>query len=302
MTITIEEAVQQIDAWRGKHLDIIEMPGGITNENYRVNVDEQPYFVSIPGAGTEYLAVDRVNKYHNTLIAAAAGVGPRIIHYLSDHHVMVLEFIQGDTMTPETMAAAGMPSRLACILRKLHGGSRFYKDFNVFRLAEFYLDILVKQKWRIPADYRERMPVLARMENAVGKPKFSSVPCTNDLVAENIIDDGHKLRLIDFDYSGNNDPCCELGNACQELQYSEDQYAELCAAYFGESTAHLLGRMHLYAIMSDFIWTLWGAIQHEISNLDIDFRQYAAGRWERAQRLLDSNDFPGWLEAARIED
>jgi thiamine kinase-like enzyme len=302
MSITIEEAVQQIDAWRGRQLDIIEIPGGITNENYRVNVDEQPYFVSIPGASTQFLAVDRENKYYNTLIAAAAGIGPKIVHHLPDHHVMVLEFIQGDTMTTQTMSAAGMPGRLARVLRKLHGGSRFYKDFNIFRLAEFYLDILVKQRWRIPAGYRQRMPVLAHMESAVSKPAFSSVPCTNDLVAENIIDDGHELRLIDFDYSGNNDPCCELGNACQELQYNEGQYAELCTAYFGESNAHLLGRMHLYAIMSDFIWSLWGAIQHEISKLDIDFWQYAAGRWERAQGLLDSTDFPGWLEEARIED
>ena len=107
MTITIEEAVQQIDAWRGKQLNILKVPGGITNENYRVNVDEQPYFVSIPGAGTEFLAVDRDNKYHNTLAAAAIGVGPRVVHHLPDHHVMVLEFINGDTKNPtlESLAA-----------------------------------------------------------------------------------------------------------------------------------------------------------------------------------------------------
>ena len=114
---------------------------------------------------------------------------------------------------------------------------------------------------------------------------------------------GARGRLIfDFDYSGNNDPCCELGNACQELQYNEDQSAELCAAYFGESRNHLLARMHLYAIMSDFIWSLWGAIQHEISLLELDFWDYGIGRWERAQGLLDSNEFPGWLEEAGIED
>jgi thiamine kinase-like enzyme len=93
-----------------------------------------------------------------------------------------------------------------------------------------------------------------------------------------------------------------LGNTCQELQYNEDQYAELCAAYFGEPRRHLLARMHIYAIMSDFIWTLWGAIQHKISKLDLDFWSYAIGRWERAQGLLDSNEFPGWLEEANIED
>jgi len=302
MTITIEEVVQKIDVWRGKQLNIQEMPGGITNENFRVTVDGQPYFVSIPGASTEFLAVDRDNKYYNTLAAAAVGVGPKVVHHLPDHHVMVLEFIMGDTMTPDTMAAPGMPGRLALVLQQLHGGSRFLKDFNVFRLVEFYLSILEKKKWRIPDDYRNRMTVLGWMESAISKPVLTLVPCTNDLVAENIIDDGQKLRLIDFDYSGNNDPCSELGNACQELQYNEDQYAELCAAYFGESSSHLLARMHLYAIMSDFIWTLWGAIQNKISKLDIDFWAYATGRWERALGLLDSNEFPTWLEDANIED
>jgi thiamine kinase-like enzyme len=302
MTITIEEAVRQIDAWRGKPLDIQVMPGGITNDNFRVNVDGQPYFVSIPGASTELLAVDQNNKYYNTLAAAAVGVGPQVLHHLPDHQVMVLEFIQGDTMTPATMAAPGMPGRLAQVLQKLHTGARFLKDFNVFRLAEFYLGILDKHQWRIPAGYRRRMPALERMETAVGSPAIASVPCTNDLVAENIIDEGEKLRLIDFDYSGNNDPCSELGNACQELQYSENQYAELCAAYFGKPRQHLLARMHIYAIMSDVIWTLWGFIQLKISQLDLDFLTYANGRWERALGLLDSNDFPGWLENANIKD
>ena len=230
MAITIEEVIQRIDAWRGRPVDIQEMAGGITNENYRVDVDGKSHFVSIPGASTEFLAVDRDNKYHNTLAAARTGVGPQVIHYLSDCHVLILEFIVGETMTPARMAEPGMPGRLAGVLKQLHGGSRFLKDFNVFRLAEFYLSILDKQKWRIPDGCRERMTALHRIEDAVSKPKFTSVPCTNDLVAENIIDDGQMLRLIDFDYSGNNDPCSELGNACQELQYKETQYTELCAS------------------------------------------------------------------------
>jgi len=302
MTISIDEVVQQIDAWQGKPLNIQVMTGGITNENYRVDVAGQSYFVSLPGASTEFLAVDRDNKYHNTLAAAAVGVGPKIIHHLPEHHVMVLEFINGDTMSPATMAAPGMPGRLARVLRKLHAGSRFLKDFNVFRLAQFYLGILDEHQWRIPDDYRRRMTELCRMETAVSTPVLASVPCTNDLVAENIIDEGATLRLIDFDYSGNNDPCSELGNACQELQYSEDQYAELCAVYFGEPQRHLLARMHLYAIMSDVVWALWGFIQLKISQLDLDFLAYANGRWERALGLLDSNDFARWLAEAEIKN
>jgi thiamine kinase-like enzyme len=301
MTIGIEEVVQNIDVWRGRQIEFHEMAGGITNENFRVIVDGQSYFVSIAGADTEFLAVDRENKYHNTLAAAATGVGPQIIHYLPDCQVMVLEFIKGDTMTRETMSASAMPHRLARSLRQLHAGSKFLKDFNVFRLMEYYLGVIDRHHLSIPHEFGRRMPALRRVETAVSSPAFDSVPCTNDLVPENIIDDGQNLRLVDFDYSGNNHPCCELGSACQELQYDHDQYAELCAAYFGEPSRHLVARMHLFAVMSDIVWTLWGVIQQKISDLDFDFRTYTVGRWERALRLLDSDEFSGWLEDAAKE-
>ena len=140
------------------------------------------------------------------------------------------------------------------------------------------------------------------METAIQKKSLTGVPCNNDLLAENYIDDGEVLWLIDYEYSGNNDPCFELGNTCQEQQYNEDQYAELCAAYFGAAQRSLLARMYLFSIMSDFGWTLWGSIQNKISQLDFDFWEYTIERWERALGMLDSNAFPKWLENAGVED
>jgi thiamine kinase-like enzyme len=93
-----------------------------------------------------------------------------------------------------------------------------------------------------------------------------------------------------------------LGNTCQEQQFNADQYAELCAAYFGETQRHLLARMNLFSIMSDFGWTLWGAIQNKISQLDYDFWEYTLGRWNRALEMLDSKEFPQWLEDAQRDD
>jgi len=108
------------------------------------------------------------------------------------------------------------------------------------------------------------------------------VPCHNDLLAENYLDDGERLWLVDWEYSGNNDPTFELGNTCQELGYDEGQVTELCAAYFGEASPALLARMHLQMIMSDVGWTLWAAIQARISTIDYDFAGWAAERWARA--------------------
>ena len=302
MTITIKEVIQKIDDWRGKQAEIQEMPGGLTNKNYRVEVEGQSYFVRVPGASTELLAVDRDSEYHSSKAAADAGVGPKVLYHLPDHKVMVLEFLKGETMSIETLQSPGMPARIAQSLKKLHAGARCLNDFNMFRLVEFYMGIVEEHDVRIPDDYRGRMSVLSRMETALPQKSLDSVPCNNDLLAENYIDDGQMLWLIDFEYSGNNDPCFELGNTCQEQQYNEDQYAELCAAYFGETRRHLLARMYLYSIMSDFGWTLWGAIQNKISQLDYDFWEYATGRWERALGMLDSNEFSKWLDDAGRDD
>jgi thiamine kinase-like enzyme len=302
MTISIEEVIQKIDDWRDKPVDIHEMTGGLTNKNYRVQVELQSYFVRIPGASTELLAVDRDNEYHSSKAAADAGIAPKVLYYLPEHKVMVLEFLQGETMSIEKLGTAGMPARIAQSLKKLHAGARCLNDFNMFRLIEFYMGIVKEHGVRIPDDYRVRMSVLGQIESALQANGLDTVPCNNDLLAENYIDDGRMLWLIDFEYSGNNDPCFELGNTCQELQYSEDQYAQLCAAYFGDAKRHLMARMHLYSIMSDFGWTLWGAIQNKISKLDYDFWQYAMQRWERCLEMLDTPKFPLWLEDVRRDD
>ncbi|HKZ54381.1 MAG TPA: choline/ethanolamine kinase family protein [Anaerolineales bacterium] len=302
MPVTIDQVIQLIPDWRGRSVTSQPLSGGLTNTNYKVEVDGAPYFVRIPGESTDLLAVDRKNEHHNTVAAAKAGVGPKVIYHLPEHNVMVMEFIQGKTMSIQALQAPGMASRIAQSVQRLHAGPRFLTDFNMFRLVEFYLRRVKEHDVRIPQGYRERLPTVRRIEQAVTAHALPTVPCNNDLLAENYIDDGETLRLIDFEYSGNNDPCFELGNTCQELQYDDERFSELCGAYFGAPRSHVLARMRLYALMSDIGWTLWGALQSKVSTLDYDFWGYAQGRWARAVRMLDSAEFPIWLEEARRDD
>jgi thiamine kinase-like enzyme len=299
MTISIEQIVERIPGWQGKSVAIHPLSGGLTNTNYRVEVEGIPYVVRIPGASTELLAVDRGNEYHNTRAAGEAGVGPKIAHYLPDENVMVLEFIHGQTMSIPALHAPGMPARIAHSLKLLHAGPRFQHDFNMFRLVEFYLRIVAEQGARIPDTYRERQPAVKRIEEALAVHPLPTVPCHNDLLAENYIDDGRLLWIVDYEYSGNNDPCFELGNTCQEQQYDEPRIVEMCAAYFGEAYPDKLARMKLNMIMSDVGWTLWAAIQARISAIDFDFWGWAVERWARAEAKLDSAEFGGWLAAVQ---
>lgn len=297
--VTIEQVVAKIDDWRDKRTTLRPLHGGLTNNNYRIDVEDRSFVVRIPGASTELLAVDRRNEYYNTMAAAQAGVGAKIAYYLPEEKVMVLEFIEGQTMSIPALQAPGMPSRIAWSLRRLHAGPRFLTDFNMFRLVEFYLNIVKDYNVPIPANYYDRLPAIQQIEHAFALQPLPSVPCNNDLLAENYIDDGRQLWLIDYEYSGNNDPCFELGNTCQEQQYNEAQIIEMCAAYFGEPYPDKLARMKLNMIMSDAGWSLWAAIQAKISTIEYDFWGWAVERWDRAEAKLEAPEFEIWLRDLR---
>ncbi len=293
---TIEEVVANIADWKGKNILIQPVCGGLTNSNFKVEVEGQPFFVRIPGESTELLAVDRRNEYFNTCAAAEAGVGPKVRYYLPEFQVMVLEFLEGKTMSKDSLHASGMPSLVARAVKCLHGGPRFLTDFNMFRLTEYYLGLCKQRDIPIPEGYPERLAAVALIERAVLTHPLTTVPCNNDLLAENYIFDGAGLRLIDYEYSGNNDPCFELGNTCQELQYDQARISEVCEAYFGRRRADMVARMKLYMIMSDVGWALWAAIQARISKIDYNFWAWAIERWERATQKLDSAEFSSWIK------
>jgi thiamine kinase-like enzyme len=203
-------------------------------------------------------------------------------------------------MSNAAFAEPGTPARIAAALRRLHGATRFLADFDMFDLTTYYLRVVDERSIRIPAGYREHMAAIPRIKAALAARPLPSVPCHNDLLAENYLDDGSQLWIIDYEYSGNNDPTFELGNTAQELGFDAARQEELCAAYFGgERFARegpgLLARMRLQMIMSDVGWALWAAIQAAISPIDYDFWGWAEERWARAAGTLAGPDFERWL-------
>ncbi len=300
MTIpSIEQVIAAMPEWAGRVVTAERIPAGLTNTNWRVVVDGTPFFVRVPGADTDLLAVDRGNEIYNTIAAATAGVAPRVVAAVPEWDVFALEWLDARTMSNEGLRAAGMPERIARTVRRLHAGPRFRDDFDMFRVAERYLALVDERSIAIPAGYREHLAQVPRIEAALAAHPLPTVPCHNDLLAENYLDDGARLWLVDWEYSGNNDPTFELGNTAQELGYDDRQVEELCAAYFGEASPALLARMRLQMIMSDVGWTLWAAIQARISTIDYDFTGWAEERWARAEAALDGPDFESWLEAVR---
>jgi thiamine kinase-like enzyme len=302
MTSRVDGAIGRVSVWKGKDVRVSQLSGGLTNENYLVEAGDQKYVMRIPGQSTELLSIDRANEVYNTKSAASTGVGPRVLEHVPGLDVLVLEFIDGTTMSAGALQSEEMAARMAASFRRLHGSPRFLQDFNMFRLIETYLQIVEDHDVTIPDGYRDWLPTVAQIERATAAGALPSMPCHNDLLCENFIDDGKTLRIVDYELSGNNDPCFDLGNTAQEAALDPDLRAALCAEYFGREDRQQLARMNLFALMSDVGWTLWGAIQARISAVEFDFAGYYSGRWERALEVMSSPRFEVWLEEAAAQN
>jgi len=296
-SVSIRDVIAAVPAWTGRRVVSAPIAGGLTNRNFRVEVDGVPHFVRIPGTATELLAVDRANELANTRAAATAGVGAQVLHHLPAWDVIVLEWLEAQTMSNPAFQRPGEPTRIAEALRRLHAGPRFRDDFDMVALTARYLGVIDDRGFAVPAGYREHLDAVPRIGAALRARPLPTMPCHNDLLAENYLDDGERLWIVDYEYSGNNDPTFEVGNTAQELEFDEPRLRELVAAYFGDATPALMARCRLQMIMSDVGWTLWAAIQAEISPIDFDFWGWAVQRWTRAEAMIDGPDFEAWLAA-----
>jgi thiamine kinase-like enzyme len=273
-----------------------ELPGGLTNRNYKVTTPDGTFVARVCSDGGELLAIDRDNEYRNSVTAAAAGVGAPVIEHLPQHGVLVLRYIPGRTFSNADVAAEGNIPRIAAACRKLHAGGRFAGDFDMFDIQRRYLSVAAARRMRIPRGYDEQAGSFEAIREALAVCATATVPCHNDLLAGNFIDDGDRIWLIDYEYAGNNDPCFELGNIWSECGLSLDGLAELITAYYGRPLRGKIARARLLGLAAKYGWTLWGAIQYATSPLDFDFWSWAMERFEAAAAAFAAPDFPALLD------
>ena len=292
----VDQWLDKIACLAGQERRVDDLPGGLTNHNYRVRTATHDVVVRISPPTTGLLAVDREHEWLNSKAAYAAGVGAPVVDYLPGEGVLVVGFLPGRTFTPADVGA-NLP-RIALALRRLHGGPAFASRFDMFDVQRRYLAIVKERRLEIPAGYAALAPAMARVEAALNRHPEPLVPCHNDLLAANILDDGGDLMIVDYEYSGMNEASFELGNLVNESRLDHGQLAQVVRAYYGRVDDQLLARAELWGLAGRYAWTLWGAIQHGVSDVDHDFWEFAMERFEPAARLLSSTRLETLLDAA----
>jgi thiamine kinase-like enzyme len=267
-----------------------------------VTTPDGAFVARLSSGGSELLAIDRECEYRNSVIAAAAGAGAPVVEYRPQDHMLVVGYLEGRTLGAADVADPRNIPRIADACRRLHRGARFVNDFDMFDIQRRYLSVARSHGFRIPAGYDDLLPQFSAAEKALAVRGEGTVPCHNDLLAANFIDDGDRIWLIDYELSGNNDACFELGNIGAESHLSPEALAGLVTAYYGRPRRSRIARARLLGLVGMYGWTLWGAIQNGASPIDFDFWGWAMERFEGAAAGFTAGDFASLLEEAQHDD
>ena len=226
-------------------------------------------------------------------MAAHVGVAPEVIDYLPGQGLLAIRYIEGFTYSAQQVELN--LSRIAQSCKLLHSSQPFVRNFNMFSLQKAYLAIVEEKGFRLPENYVNFAGKMQEMNRALAVLQDGLVPCNNDLLPGNFIDDGRRVWIIDYEYSGNNDPCFELGNIWAESFLELDRLTELVDAYYGEHRPEKIARAWLFALAGKYGWTLWASIQNSVSDLEFDFWNWGMEKFTNAQREFSGSLFAKML-------
>ena len=274
---------------------IKELSGGLTNRNFLIETPDAKYVARVSSNSSSLLAINRDSEFNNSTIAGDGGVGAKVLDYLPREGLLLISYITGKTYSAGDVAA-NLP-RIASSLKDLHGLQAFDHEFNMFNTQKNYLAIVQEQGFRIPDNYLTFEPLVADIKKAFEVLFEGLVPCNNDLLPGNFIDDGQKIWLIDYEYSGNNDACFEIGNVWAEAFLPIEALEELVSAYYGEYRPDKVARAWLWALMAKYGWTLWASIQNSVSDIEFDFWEWGMSKYDLARSEFTSEYFKKALVA-----
>jgi thiamine kinase-like enzyme len=276
-------AMQKVPEVAGRKLTLTALSGGITNRNFRVDASgtDDRWVIRLAGNDTHLLGISREVEHAATVAAAGVGVGPEVTAFIRPEGYLVTRFIVGSPVTDEAVHRPETLRRVADSLRRIHDGPAIPGLFIPLRIVEAYRALAMARGVPVPLEYDLASAVGRRIELALLSAPIELRPCHNDLLNANFIDDGTRIRIIDWEYAGMGDPFFDLGNFSINHELTPDEDEILLTAYDGTIRPDRLARLSLMRIVSDFREAMWGVLQQGVSTLDVDFVAYAAASFDR---------------------
>lgn len=287
----MEEVLAKLEDLLGpREGDPQPLEDGITNRNYRVRFGGRDHVVRICGAETDLLGIDREAERAAAVAAHEAGIGPEVTAFLADEECLVTAFVVARSLEPASVQED--VARVAAALRTIHHARPIHAMFSPFRVAERYRELTLARGGELSEACADAAAAARRIEAAL--PLFKPALCHNDLLPANLLDDGERLWIIDWEYAAMGDPFFDLGNLSAMNAFSLHDDTELVTGYLGHCDEPDLARVRLHRASAEYREGMWGVVQQVLSDLDFDFAGYAE---EHLTAMLES-DWEEWLDGA----
>jgi len=300
--ITIEEAISHIPRWAAATVSVAPLVGGITNLHYRVEVDGQTFALAISSEDTARLDLDRHRTHQCTVAASRSGVGPQVEHALPDEGVLVTRFIFGRPLDARETARPDILARIVHAMHQYHAGPDFSGAFSPFRTLEAYLRGAQACGQPLPEDIGDLYRWIAAIEASVEQHHSVARPCHNDLWESNLLDDGERIRIIDWEYAGMGDVSFDLANFAMHGGFSDTQDDALVEAYFGSLAGTAVARLKLLKIVAELREAMWAVVAQTLSVTvasGFDCAGYSQSHFDRCRQALRDRRLSAWLRTVR---
>jgi len=302
MTLTIDEAIARVPQWaNATDLKAAPLIGGITNANFRIEVNGDVFVLRIPGEDTELLGIVRSAECAVSQAAGEIGIGPEVFYVIEPEGYLVTSFIEGQLPSPEELGQPNNIRRVADVISQIHKMDPIPETFSPFRVVEDSTKIAHRFKVNFPGNFNWLLEQMNAAETALLKSPFTPRLCHNDLLNANFLDDG-QIRILDWEYAGIGDPVFDLANFSVHHEFTDEQDRWLLERYFGKVTTANWARIKLLKVTSDFREGMWAMVQIGISKLDFNFRAYADKYFARTAQEMEGENWQQWLEDVCLDD
>ena len=279
-------------------VEVEELTGGITNKNYKITTDKDCYVLRLGGNETQFLGIDRRIEYECSYLASTIGVAPRPAAFLEPEGYILSEFISGKGIPAEEIGTEENIRRVVRSMKAYHSLEHFPGSFSPFRVAEEYTKTARSFNVKLPDRIDWYLDAAREIEKAMyAREPLLPRPCHNDLLNGNFIDDGSRIRILDWEYAGMGDIFFDLGNFAIQHEFTDERDELLLQAYFTTPTDSQRAHQKLMKIMSDLREAMWAQVQIGVSKLDFDYAGYGKKYFERFEASTKTSEYADWMQA-----
>lgn len=295
----VEAVLRGVAEWAGRELFYAPVLGGLTNSNWRITVAGKPsrYFMKIPGKGSETY-IDRVASHEATRRAGQMGIGPEVVSFDPNTGIETIEFLEGyRALTNGDLKDPAVAHDIISLYKRFNGVERLTATKTVLDMVDEHLAHAETLGVRLPAEFfriRTEYDVAKRALLASG---LDIVPCHNDPMPGNfLVAPQRAMKLVDFEFSSNNERAYELAVMATEMFYDEPMMMECIEDFYGSTSWSVVSRVQVCSALADLKWGLWAVVNaHLTTDWDFDYHKYGLWKLLRCRAKMGDPRWGQWV-------